>query len=111
MVVAELAAAKTKAEVVDAPMLVCLDGGAALFPADGVCVETMVPVGACGVVVAYGFAVWAVQNLVWEIGILAASWLVAFPFGTFVLEGMAMCAPGLWESVLGSAGSAAPDDG
>ena len=111
VVVAELAAAKTKAEVVDAPMFACCDGGAALFPADGVCVETMVPIGACGVVVAYGFAVWAVQTVVWELGILVASRLVACPFGTFLLEGMAICAPGLWEGVPGFAGGAVPDDG
>ncbi len=99
------------AEVVDAPVLVCCDGAAALFPADDVCVETLVPVGACGVVVACVFAVWAVHNVVWATGILAAPWLVAFPFGTFVLEGMALYAPGLWESVLGIAGSAAPASG
>ena len=84
------------AEVVDAPVLVCCDGAAALFPADDVCVETLVPVGACGVAVACGFAVWALQYVVWETGILAAPWLVAFPFGSFVLEGMALYASGLW---------------
>ena len=111
VVAAGLAAAKPRAEVVDAPLLVCVVGGAALCPADGVCVETIVPIGAGGVVVAYGIAAWAVQTGVWESGILMASCLVTSPFGSFVLAGLASCAPGLWEGVLGRAGSAIPGDG
>ena len=111
VIVARLPASMSGAVVVYASSFVCVVGDAASCPAESVRVVTPVPIGAGGVVVAYGPARRAVQPGVWEFDPPLAFSLVACPVGSVVLAGVALDAPGLWESVLGHADSALPGDG
>jgi hypothetical protein len=82
-----------------------------MCPAVSVRVATSVPIGACGVVVAYGHARGAVQHGVWKFGLHLAFYIVTHPGGSVVLVGLAPGAPGLWERFLGPTDSALPVDG
>ena len=99
-----------RAVVVDASCVVCVVGGAVLCPTECICVEPDVAIGANRVVVAYSITRRAVQHGVWVFGFFASGCMAA-PGGSFILAGVALGAPDLWESVLCSAVGAFPDDG